>query len=64
MPGDGKVSGLNALTSASFGGALANRGRGRGRGRGRPASRGVPPSFNAGNLKEPEKAPIVPEPAS
>ena len=34
---DGKVSGMNALTSVGFGGALANRGRGRGHGRGAPS---------------------------
>ena len=39
---DGKVQGLNALTSVGFGGALANRGRGRGRGRAAPAASRFP----------------------
>jgi hypothetical protein len=51
------VTGLNALTSVGFGGALANRGRGRG-GRGRgvgPAQTArFPSSFNLVNLKEEE----------
>ena len=55
---DGKVSGLNALTSVGFGGALANRGRGRGRGRGAPSNR-FPQTFNPSNLKESEKSAIA-----
>ena len=51
------MTGLNALTSVGFGGALANRGRGRG-GRGRgvgPAQTArFPSSFNPVNLKEGE----------
>ena len=51
---DGKVQGLNALTSVGFGGALANRGRGRGRGRGAPAASRFPQTFGANNLKQEE----------
>jgi hypothetical protein len=58
----GQVSGLNALTSAGFGGALANRGRGRGRGRGKgPAVSRFPQTFNQDQMQASDKPATLPD---